>query len=76
MMFHFKIILRFIDDDEFMRFIKEFYILKYINFEIIFDYFIYIKILEKRIAVTNVIFTFYKQTILNLFINLFEHFYF
>ena len=51
---------RFVDDDEFMRLIKKLYIFKYINFKIIFDYFIYIKIFEKRIIVINVIFTFNK----------------
>ena len=56
-MSHFKIIFRFVNDGEFMRFIKEIYIFKYINFEIMFDYFIYIKTFKKRIVVINVIFT-------------------
>ena len=57
MIFHFKTIFRFIDDDEFIHFIKELYIFKYTNFEIIFDYFTHIKTFEKRIIATNVIFT-------------------
>ena len=59
-MSHFIIIFRFVDDGEFMRLIKEFYIFKYINFEIMFDYFTHIKIFEKRIVITNVILIFDK----------------
>ena len=76
MMSHFIIIFRFVDDGEFMRLIKKLYILKYTNFEIMFDYFTHIKIFEERIIVTNVIFIFDKQTILNLFMTLLEHFQF
>ena len=55
MMSHFITIFRPVDDDEFMRLIKELDTLKYTNFEIISDYLTHIKTFEKRIAVTNVI---------------------
>ena len=58
---------------EFMRLIKEFYTLKYISFETIFEYLIYIKLLEERIAAINVILISDKQTILYLSMLLFEH---
>ena len=42
-------------DGEFMRLIKEYYTLRYTNFDTIIDYLTYIKLLEKRITITNVI---------------------
>ena len=57
-----------------MRFIKTLYIIKYISFEIITDYFTHIKTLKKRIVFINVILIFDKQIILALFMSLFEHF--
>ena len=44
-------------DGEFMRLTKEYYTLKYTNFDTITDYLTHIKLLEKRIAATDVILT-------------------
>ena len=57
-------------DNEFMRLIKEYYTLRYTNFDTITDYLTHIKLLEERIAVTNVVLISDKQTILCLTISL------
>ncbi|KAF6219168.1 hypothetical protein HO133_004993 [Letharia lupina] len=60
-------------NEEFMRLTKEFYTLKYTSFETISEYLTHIKLLEERIAATNVILIPDKQTILCLFISLPGH---
>ena len=53
-----------------MRFTKEYYILKYDEFESMIEYLTHIKLFEERIIVTKVVFMFDKQTILCLAISL------
>ena len=57
-------------DGEFMRLTKEYYTLRYTNFDTMTDYLTHIKLLEERIAATDVVLTPDKQTILCLAMSL------
>ena len=54
MLFKIIFLLQSIDDVEFMRFTKKYYTLKYESFNCMFDYFIYIKLLKKRMRTTKI----------------------
>ena len=73
MMSHLTELYRPAGDDEFMRLTRQYYTVKYNNFESVSDYITHIKLLEERIAATNVILTTDKQTILCLSMSLPDH---
>lgn len=73
MMSHLTDLYRPTGDDEFMRLTKQYYTIKYSKFESVTDYITHIKLLEERIAATNVILTTDKQTILCLSMSLPDH---
>ena len=60
-------------EGEFIRLTKEYYTLKYNNFDTISDYLTYIKTLEERILATDVVLTPDKELILFLSISILDH---
>ncbi|CAD6588630.1 MAG: hypothetical protein ASARMPREDX12_003396 [Alectoria sarmentosa] len=73
MMSHLTDLYRPAGDEEFMRLIKQYYTVKYTNFESVTDFITHIMLLEEPIAATNVILTTDKQTILCLSMSLLDH---
>ena len=67
-------LLQSIGDVEFMKFTKKYYTLKYEFFDSMFDYFIYIKLLKKRMRITKIKLNDDKQTLLCLTMFLLENF--
>ena len=55
-MSHLTNLYRPADDNEFIRLIRQYYIIKYNKFEFVTDYVTHIKLLEERIIAINVIF--------------------
>ncbi|KAF6239008.1 hypothetical protein HO173_002880 [Letharia columbiana] len=73
MMSHLADLYRPTGDNEFMRLTAQYYTIKYNKFDSVTDYITHIKLLEERIAATNVKLTPDKQTILCLSMSLPDH---